>query len=69
MIFRQEFDKNEYFVVKYFLKSKSTLRDASWNLAIGQSVGNPNMRNQWETDELFDKHSCIILHDEESLTS
>ena len=23
MIFRQEFDKNEYFVVKYFLKSKN----------------------------------------------
>lgn len=68
-IFRQTIDKEKYFIVKYFLKSQTNLRDASWNLAIGQSVGNPNMRNQWETDELFENHSCIILHNEEQLMS
>ncbi len=36
-------------------------------MAIGQSVGNPNVRNAWETDELFENHSCIILGDEEEL--
>ena len=36
--------------------------------SIGQSVGNPNVRNSWETDDLFNNHSCIILHDEEELT-
>ena len=45
----------EYLVVKYYLSSKTTLRDAAWALAIGQSVGNPNVRNDWETDELFEK--------------
>lgn len=68
-IFRQTVNTEKYFIVKYFLKSQTNLRDAAWNLAIGQSVGNPNMRNQWEADELFEKHSCIILHDEELLMS
>jgi ribulose-bisphosphate carboxylase large chain len=43
-----------------------SLADAAWNLAIGQSVGNPNIRNQWESEELFEQHSCIILEDKGS---
>lgn len=66
-IFTRKFDTEKYFVAKYFLSSKTTLRDAAWNLAIGQSVGNPNVRNEWETDELFENHSCLILADEEEL--
>jgi ribulose 1,5-bisphosphate carboxylase large subunit-like protein len=66
-IFRKKINKEDYFIVTYFLESTTTLRDASWNLAIGQSVGNPNVRNQWESEELFDNHSCIILEDEELL--
>jgi ribulose-bisphosphate carboxylase large chain len=69
MIFRNDFDPNKYFIVTYFLKSKTNLKDASWNLAIGQSVGNPNERNQWETDELFHNHSCLVLTDESYLTN
>ena len=34
---------------------------------VGQSVGNPNVRNEWETDELFEKHSCLIIDDKERL--
>jgi ribulose-bisphosphate carboxylase large chain len=56
-----------YFVVDYYLESKTTLAEAAWNLAIGQSVGNPNQRNAWESDELFDKHSCIVLGEEAEL--
>ena len=37
--------------------------------AIGQSVGNPNVRNQWETDELFEQSSCVIAHDKDDLTN
>ena len=37
-------------------------------MAIGQSVGNPNVRSIWETDELFENHSCIILADESKLS-
>ena len=60
---------DEYLVVKYYLSSKTTLRDAAWALAIGQSVGNPNVRNDWETDELFERHSCIIIGDEQQLAN
>ena len=48
----------------YFLESTKSLKDAAWQLAIGQSVGNPNVRNQWETDELFENYSCKIIEDD-----
>jgi len=66
-VFRKEIDENKYFIVTYFLSSKKNLKDAAWQLAIGQSVGNPNVRNRWETDELFEKHSCKILDTESNL--
>ena len=60
--------RNEnYIIATYEVTSSSSLRDAAWNIAIGQSVGNPNVRNQWETEELFEKHSCIIIGDESEL--
>ncbi len=55
MIFRKQVNQEAYFIVTYWLKCKTNLRDAAWDLAIGQSVGNPNVRNSWESDELFDK--------------
>ena len=71
MIFRNEntLDQNKYILVDYFIKSKTSLRDAAWGLAIGQSVGNPNVRSVWETDELFENHSCMIIGDENELSS
>ena len=66
-IFRKEIDKNKYFIVTYFLASNKSLKDAAWQVAIGQSVGNPNVRNDWETDELFENHSCKILDTEVNL--
>ena len=68
-IFKDRVTKEKYIVATYFLKSRTTLRDAAWSLAIGQSVGNPNVRNQWETDELFENHSCIVLAPENTLTN
>jgi ribulose-bisphosphate carboxylase large chain len=67
--FRNSVDKEKYFIVEYYLSSKTTLRDAAWALAIGQSVGNPNVRNQWETDELFENHSCVIIGIEKELSA
>lgn len=64
---RSEIDTEEYLIATYRLTSPKSVKDAAWNLAIGQSVGNPNVRNQWETDELFERHSCLILADEKSL--
>lgn len=68
-IFTRDIDLSKYFVVKYFLQGKSSLRDAAWNLAIGQSIGNPNNRSVWETDQMFLDHSCFILADEGELKS
>jgi ribulose-bisphosphate carboxylase large chain len=68
-IYKSEIDFEKYFVVKYFLKGKTSLREASWNLAIGQSIGNPNNRSVWETDQMFLDHSCFVLADEKYLKS
>jgi len=62
-----EIDKNNYYIATYDMSSSKNLKEAAWNLAIGQSVGNPNVRNEWETDDLFENHSCIILGDEQNL--
>ena len=64
---RSEIDLNKYLIATYKITSNTTLDDAAWNLAIGQSVGNPSVRNEWETDELFENHSCIILADKLAL--
>jgi ribulose-bisphosphate carboxylase large chain len=65
---RNEIDLNKYYIATYEMSSSANLKEAAWNLAIGQSVGNPNVRNEWETDEIFENHSCIILGDESILT-
>ena len=64
---RSDIDLNKYLIARYAMTSSTSLDDAAWNLAIGQSVGNPNVRNEWETDELFENHSCIILDDKSRL--
>jgi ribulose-bisphosphate carboxylase large chain len=66
-IFQEQLDTSKYYIATYVIKSKTTLKDAAWNLAIGQSVGNPNVRNEWETEELFSNHSCVIGHTEHEL--
>jgi len=57
----------DYIIATYFLSSQTTLRDAAWQLAIGQSLGNPSVRSKWESEELFHNHSCIIIADEDEL--
>ena len=52
MIFVDEIDSNKYIKGFYYLESSKGVRDAAWNLAIGQSVGNPLVRLERETDEL-----------------
>lgn len=67
LVFVDSVNSEEYFIATYELEGKVSLRDAAWELAIGQSVGNPNVRNQWETDELFIKYSCKVIGDEETM--
>ena len=68
-IFQEKTQKiiDNYYLVTYLLESKTNLKDAAWALAIGQSVGNPNYRSEYETDELFENHSCLILENPEVL--
>lgn len=68
MIFTLSIKSTEYVIATYDLEGKESLKDAAWELAIGQSVGNPHVRNQWETDELFEKYSCKIIGSEEELS-
>ncbi len=68
-LFTKDVNYEEYILADYYIESATTLREAAWALAIGQSVGNPNVRNRWETEELFLNHSCIIMEDEEELSS
>lgn len=62
-----EINLNDYYIATYEMSSSINLKEAAWALAIGQSVGNPSVRNEWETDELFENHSCIIVGDESQL--
>lgn len=68
-IFTNAINEDDYITVTYFLAAKkgATLKEVAWALAIGQSVGNPNVRNEWETDELFENHACKILVEESKL--
>ncbi|MFZ9794426.1 MAG: RuBisCO large subunit C-terminal-like domain-containing protein [Gemmataceae bacterium] len=67
LVFVESVNLEENFIATYELEGKKSLRDAAWELAIGQSVGNPNVRNAWETDELFIKYSCKVIGNEESM--
>lgn len=66
-IFDKTIPLDNYMVVTYYLVAQTNLREAAWNLAIGQSIGNPNNRSVWETEEMFRNHSCYILSDENEL--
>ena len=57
-------------IATYFLstsENKYNLFDLAWNLAVGQSIGNPNTRSLFETDEMILAHSCKILGKKEDL--
>lgn len=68
-IFKTSIDKSKYILAKYKISTTRNLSWAAFQLAVGQSVGNPNVRNSWETDELFENHSCIIVGDSNELAS
>jgi ribulose 1,5-bisphosphate carboxylase large subunit-like protein len=63
-------EKNRCIIATFYIESNpqiGDLRDSSWNLAIGQSVGNPKIRNHWENEKLFERSSCVIYEKEENL--
>ena len=54
-------DTEKYFWAKYYLECGDSLLKGAKELAIGQSIGNPNARSVWETQEMIDDHAAKIL--------
>ena len=65
-LFNESVETNKYFIAKYSLKSNDMLKAAK-GIAIGQSIGNPNVRLDGETAELLENHLGIILDHPENL--
>ena len=59
-IVRDEKDLGKYFYVTYDVTSSTTLFEAAWAIAVGQSIGNPSKRSVWETDAMIEDHCCKI---------
>ena len=59
-IFKDSIDNQKYIIVDYYVESKTTVKDAAYNIAVGQSIGNPSVRSVWETQELIDNHCNVI---------
>lgn len=70
MIFRERetIDKTKNLIATYSVKSLTNIATAALEIAIGQSVGNPHVRNKWEDDALFENHSCKVIGNEEELS-
>lgn len=58
---REEKDLGRYFYVTYEVESTKSVYDAGWNIAVGQSIGNPTKRSVWETDEMIEDHCAKIM--------
>jgi len=54
-------DLENYFYVRYWVKSATTVYDAAFDIAVGQSIGNPSKRSVWETPEMIERFCCKIL--------
>ena len=66
----QEAPSEEHIIATYYLSTldnKYSLYDLAWNLAVGQSIGNPNVRSLFETEEMFSTHCCKILEKKQDL--
>src|SRR6056300_1523928 len=67
LFYNTNIDQERYFIATYEMSSTANLKEAAWALAIGQSVGNPSVRNKWETEALFENHSCVFVGEKAKL--
>jgi hypothetical protein len=61
-------DLSRYFYVTYEVASDINVHDAAYNIAVGQSIGNPKYRSIWETDEMIEEFCAKIVDCGEVLT-
>lgn len=59
----KEIDPEKHIIATYWIESTQPIGDASYALAIGQSIGNPLIRNKLESDTLIEKHAAKIMTD------
>ena len=67
-LFRSSINKDEHIIAKYFVKSKDLLKAAK-GIAIGQSIGNPDVRLDSESIEILENHLAKIMDYQENLVS
>lgn len=62
-IFVREFNKEDYIIATYYLESIANLNlyEISKAIALGQSIGNPEIRSVYETQDLFESASVKII--------
>ena len=62
--------EDDYFIATYNIKTnfqKGDVLQAAYELAIGQSIGNPYSRSIHEESDLIKNNICIILNDPNEL--
>jgi len=57
-------DLEKYFYVSYDVTSDISVYDAAFNIAVGQSIGNPSKRSVWETNEMIQDYCAKILYND-----
>jgi len=65
-IYRSNIPKDSI-TVKYEVTSLKNLAEAAEAISIGQSIGNPSIRNEFETPELIENHCAKIIGDKKDL--
>jgi ribulose 1,5-bisphosphate carboxylase large subunit-like protein len=60
-ILRDHKDLSKYFYVTYEVVSSTTLYEAAYGIAVGQSIGNPSRRSVWETPEMIEAYCAKIF--------
>jgi ribulose-bisphosphate carboxylase large chain len=63
-IIQEEKDLEKYFYVTYEVGSDISVYDAAFNIAVGQSIGNPSKRSVWETDEMIEDYCAKIVRND-----
>jgi ribulose-bisphosphate carboxylase large chain len=66
-LFTKEVDLSEHIVAEYDVKSKDLLKAAK-AIAIGQSIGNPNVRTQRDSQEIMKNNLAKIIDSPENLS-
>ena len=59
-LFQTEVDKNEHIIATYIVKSRELLK-AIKSIAVGQSIGNPDIRTQRDSPEIMKNHLAKII--------